>query len=83
VHALLKAGASPAVARHDGETALVDATREGHLDVVVALLNAGASHAPTDTRGKTALWYAEKSGHAASQEIVKVLKAAGATNSTV
>jgi ankyrin repeat protein len=83
VHALLKAGASPAVATHDGETALVYATREGHLDVVVALLNAGASHAPTDTRGKTALWYAEKSGHAASQEIVKVLKAAGATNSTV
>ncbi|MGO9568404.1 MAG: ankyrin repeat domain-containing protein [Desulfomonilaceae bacterium] len=58
-----------------GWTALMEAAKTGHLDVVKLLLDEGADVNAKDNYGWTALKIAEEDGH---KEIVELLKAHGA-----
>jgi ankyrin repeat protein len=66
-------------ANNEGETALMSASRFGHLEIVKALIAAGANVNAVEWGGDTALTYASKydsgNGHT---EIKKALIAAGA-----
>ncbi|KAG2485469.1 hypothetical protein HYH03_015845 [Edaphochlamys debaryana] len=59
----------------EGRTALIFASRDGHLEVVKALLAAGARVEAADEDGSTPLMHASRHGHL---EVVKALLAAGA-----
>ena len=75
VEALLTAGASKDHANRDGYTALIEATDNGHTQVVEALLKAGADFKKISKYGRTALMIATYNGHT---EIVQLLQAATA-----
>ncbi len=61
---------------NNGNTALLEAARFGHDDVVRVLLTAGANIKARDKQGKTALMLAVQGGH---DDVVRALKQAGAT----
>ena len=63
IEALLKAGAQLEVANPHGDTALIKAAREGHLNVVDVLLEAGAQLDVANKFGHTPLMYAAVEGH--------------------
>jgi ankyrin repeat protein len=75
VRTLLDAGADVAKAATDGWTALIRASREGHVECVRALLAAGADVAQVDENGWTSLMAASMKGHV---ECVRALLEAGA-----
>ena len=77
---MIEAGAD--VNRQDstGRTALMWASREGHLESVNVLLVARANVNTRDSNGRTALYYAKREASKIPYiEIIRVLKAAGAT----
>jgi ankyrin repeat protein len=74
-HPLLAAGADTATQGHDGDTALIHASKNGHQEVVQALLAAGADIAAQDHRGDTTLILSSGKGHL---QVVEALLAAGA-----
>ena len=67
VETLLEAGADPGVARPNGETALMHASRAGAVDVVRALLARGADVNAKTSRGFTALIFAAAEGRGCSR----------------
>jgi len=75
---LLTAGAS-VDGVHNGETALCNAVKKGHVNVVRVLLRAGASAAAVGLSGKSIMYSAMKSGHDEGLCIVELLVAYGAT----
>lgn len=83
VKALLEKGADVNMADGNGRTALIIASRLGNRDIVQGLLAKGANVHTRDNAGWTALSQAsqqlrESSGYKAYQEIVQLLKQAGA-----
>jgi ankyrin repeat protein len=76
IEKLLKAGADANVTLPEGETALMTASRSGHVAAVNALLAHGANvNAAESWKGQTALMWAAAENHA---EVVRALVAAGA-----
>ena len=75
MRALLKAGADIAQATADGKTALMAASKAGHLKCMNALLEAGANVAQAAADGSTALMRASQEGQL---ECVRRLLEAGA-----
>lgn len=61
---------------YTGKTALIMASRWGHLDIVKLLVSCGADINSTDTQGFSAIEEAAMGGHS---EIVELLKANGAS----
>lgn len=78
VSLLLTAGAN-VDGVHNGETALCNAVKKGHIDVVRVLLLAGASTTVDSLSGKSIMYSAMKSGHDEGLCIVELLVAFGAT----
>ena len=60
----------------NGNTALIEAARFGHDQVVQVLLTAGADPKLKNNEGKTAMMLAVQGGH---DDVVRVLKTAGVT----
>ncbi|MGE3174826.1 MAG: ankyrin repeat domain-containing protein [Planctomycetota bacterium] len=58
-------------AAHDGRTALHDAARRGHLEVVRRLLDAGAAPSVADRQGATPLALAVAAGHDAVAALLR------------
>ena len=67
---LLEAGADKDFANNNGDTALMIASRDGHLEAVRLLLEAGANEDIADTDGDTALMIASLHGYL---EVVRLL----------
>ena len=59
----------------NGETALMDASREGHVEIVQAILDKGTNVNAKDDWGRTALMLASQKGH---KDHVELLLAKGA-----
>ena len=77
IRLLLAAGARVDAASPGGRTALIEAAEQGHLDAVRLLIGAGANVNLGDRSG-TPLEIAERAGN---QEMVALLRAAGARTS--
>lgn len=58
---LLAAGASTEVTRKNGQTPLLEACVNGHVECVRLLLEAGANRKTVDSDGQTAMQLAERS----------------------
>jgi ankyrin repeat protein len=74
VRQLLDAGARVDIRTAGGKTALIQAARNGHVDIVRTLLDAGAEVDETSD-GVTALWWAAATG---ATDLVTALLLAGA-----
>ena len=78
VRLLLDSGANPNIINSDGETALIEASRENHWDTHIEninfirlLLDYGSDPNITDSEGETALEIAEDNGHYDIAELIK------------
>ena len=78
VRLLLDSGANPNIINSDGDTALMEASRENHWDThieninfISLLLDYGADPNITDSEGETALEIAEDNGHYDIAELIK------------
>ena len=60
---------------HEGDTALIDAVREGHLKIAEALLARGANVGQQNLKKDTALAIAEREGW---DQLVELLRSYGA-----
>ena len=60
---LLDLGAPVDTVNQEGRTALMEAARLGHVEVVRLLIEAGATTELEDHKGQTARVLAERSGH--------------------
>ena len=76
VRLLLQAGADVNAANVNGQTPLMAAARNGHIEALRLLLEAGADVGAANAKGQTALMSAAQNGHL---EAVRLLLEAGAS----